>query len=155
MLLILCCYNNSYNSLFPGHLVEEQRPRVTSAVLVISDGKFLLGERNKKNCNGYWVIPGGGVKFGETIRDAAIREIKEETGLDVEIIDFIGHREAIGISDNYHSVIFFHLAKPKNLEINAGDDISKAKFFSIEEIKKLKLVESAEWALKKAGFWKD
>jgi len=135
--------------------MEEQRPRITSAVLVVSDGKFLLGERNKENYNGYWVIPGGGVKFGETIQDAAIREIKEETGLDVEITEFIGPKEIINVPGNYHSIVFFHLAKPIGLDINARDDISKAKFFSVEEIKNLKIAESVEWALRKAGFWKD
>jgi 8-oxo-dGTP diphosphatase len=136
-------------------LMEEQRPRVTSAVLVVSGDKFLLGERNKENYNGYWVIPGGGVKFGETVQDAAIREIKEETGLDVEIIDFIGHKEAINVPGNYHSIIFFFLARPKQINIEAKDDISQARFFSIDEIKNLKVIESAEWALRKAGFWKD
>ncbi len=135
--------------------MEEQRPRVTSAVLVVSDGKFLLGERNKENYNGYWVIPGGGVKFGETIQDAAIREIKEETGLDVEIISLIGPKEIINVPGNYHSITFFHLAKPVNLNLEAKDDISKAKFLSIDEIKNLKIAESVEWALREAGFWKD
>ncbi|HLC58601.1 MAG TPA: NUDIX domain-containing protein [Candidatus Nanoarchaeia archaeon] len=133
---------------------EEKSPRITSAVLVEKDGKFLLGERNKDSAKGYWVIPGGGVKFGETIYDAAIREIKEETNLDVEIIKLIGYKEVIVTEHNYHRLIFFHLAKPKHTNIEAKDDISKAEFFSIEEIKKLKLIDSAQWALKEAGFWK-
>jgi ADP-ribose pyrophosphatase YjhB (NUDIX family) len=48
--------------------MSDQEPRLTSAVLVIQDGKYLLAERNKENYNGYWIIPGGGVKFGETIQ---------------------------------------------------------------------------------------
>jgi len=133
--------------------MAEKRPRVGSAVLIEKDGRFLLGERNKENYKGYWVIPGGGVNLGETIKDAGIREIKEETGLDVEIVKFIGHREIINIPENYHGVVFFHLGKPKHTDIKAKEDISQAKFFSIDEIKKLKLAESAEWALKEAGFW--
>ena len=133
--------------------MDEQKPRITAAVLVEKDGKFLLAERNKENYNGYWIIPGGGVKFGETIIDAAIREIKEETNLDVEIIKLIGHKEVINVPGNYHSVVFFHLANPKNTNIEAKEDVSKAKFFSIEEIKKLKIAESVEWALRTAGFW--
>lgn len=132
----------------------EQKPRVTSAVLVMLDEKFLLAERNKQNYNGYWIIPGGGVKFGETIHDAGIREIKEETNLDVEIVKLIGHKEVINVPGNYHSIVFFYLAKPKHTNIEAKEDVSAAKFFSIDEIKKLKLAESAEWALKEAGFWK-
>ena len=134
--------------------MEKQRPRVGSAVLVEKNGKFLLGERNKVNYNGYWVIPGGGVNFGETIKDAGIREIKEETNLDIEITKLIGPKEILNIKENYHGIVFFHLAKPKHTNLKAREDLSDAKFFSIEEIKKLKLAESAEWALKKAGFWK-
>ncbi len=134
--------------------MPDQKPRVTSAVLVVQDGKYLLAERNKENYSGYWVIPGGGIEFGETIEEAAIREIKEETNLDVVLIKKIGYKEAINVSGNYHSIIFFHLAKPKHTDIKAKDDVSSAKFFTIEEIRKLKIAESAEWALKEAGFWK-
>ena len=134
--------------------MENQRPRITAAVLVEKDGKFLLAERNKENYNGYWVIPGGGVKFGETIQDAAVRELKEETNLDVDIIKFIGYKEIINVPGNYHSVVFYHLAKPKHTNIKAKGDISQAKFFTIEEIKKLKIAESVELVLKEAGYWR-
>ena len=131
----------------------EQKPRLTAAVLVMHEGKFLLAERNKENYNGYWIIPGGGVEFGETIQDAALREIKQETNLDVNIIKLLSHKEIINVLGNYHSVVFYYLATPKHLDIEAQDDVSKAKFFSIDEIKKLKIAESVEWVLKDAGFW--
>lgn len=134
-------------------MTEEQKPRITAAVLVIKDNKFLLAERNKENYNKYWVIPGGGVKFGEKIEEAAIREIKEETNLDVEIIKSLGHKEVINVPGNYHSIVFFYLAKPKNINLEAKDDISQAKFLTIEEIKQLKLAESAQEILKESGFW--
>lgn len=131
----------------------EQKPRITAAVLVMHDGKFLLAERNKENYNGYWIIPGGGVEFGETIQDAAIREIKQETNLDVDIEKQICYKEIINVPGNYHSVVFYFLAKPKHLDVKADDDVSKAQFFSIEEIKKMKIAESVEMVLKDAGFW--
>jgi ADP-ribose pyrophosphatase YjhB (NUDIX family) len=146
--------NNFYIVLIFKQIMEKIKPRITSAVLVEKDGKFLLGERNKENYYQYWVIPGGGVKFGETIHEAAIREIKEETNLDIEIVKLIGHKEVINVPGKYHSIVFFHLAKPKHVDVEAKEDISKAKFFSIDEIKELKLAESAEWALKKIGVWK-
>ncbi len=145
-----------YNKLNKEDIMAD-KPRITSAVLVEHEGKFLLAERNKKNYHGYWIIPGGGVKFGETIQEAAIREIKEETNLDVELIKQIGFKEIVNVPANYHSIIFFHLAKPKHLDIEAKEDVSKAKFLSIEEIKQIKsqekLAESAEWALKELGVW--
>ena len=72
--------------------MEEQKPMIWSALLVEHEGKFLLGERNKENARGYWIIPGGRANFGETIEEAGIRELKEETGLDVEIIKMIGYK---------------------------------------------------------------
>jgi ADP-ribose pyrophosphatase YjhB (NUDIX family) len=134
--------------------MEEKRPKVGSAVLVEKDGKFLLGERNKENYNRYWVIPGGGVRWGETLKDAGIREIKEETNLDVEIVKFIGWKEIMNLPGNYHTVVFFHLARPKHMDLKPGDDLSKAGFFSIEEIKGMKIAESVKWVLQQAGFWK-
>ena len=131
-----------------------KRPRVGSAVVVLKDGKILLGERNKKNANGYWVLPGGGVEWGETIMEAAVREIKEETNLDIEILKFICHKEVIATHADYHTVVFFYLAKPKNTEIKVSDDLSDAGFFSIDEIRKMKTVDSVEQVLREAGMWK-
>jgi len=133
--------------------MEKIKPRITSAILVEKDGKFLLAERNKENYKGYWIIPGGGVKFGETIQEAAIREIKEETNLDVNIKKLICHKEVINILGKYHSIVFFHLATPKTTEVEAKGDISNAKFFTIDEIKKLKIAESVEWVLKEMNLW--
>lgn len=135
--------------------MEKERPKVGSAVIVEKDGKFLLGKRNKKNYHGYWVIPGGGVRWGETIKQAAIREIKEETGLDIEIVKLIGHQEVMNLPENYHTVVFYHLARPNHLNLRPSDDLSEVGFFSIEEIKGLdNVAESVEWALKQAGFWR-
>jgi 8-oxo-dGTP diphosphatase len=135
--------------------MEEKRPRVGSAVIVEKDGKFLLGKRNKKNYRGYWVFPGGGVRWGESIQDAAVREIKEETNLDVEIVRFLGHNELMNLPENYHTVVFFHLAKPRSSDMKVSDDISDAGFFSLEEIKNMDMVaNSVKRILKQAGFWK-
>lgn len=135
--------------------MKSEKPRVTSAVVVEKDGKFLLAERNKENLNGHWVFPGGGIRFGETMEEAAIRETKEETNLDVEIVKLLCHKELINVPGKYHSVVFFHLAKPKHTNIRARGDISKAGFFSLQEIKKLKTAESVEMVLREAGFWED
>jgi ADP-ribose pyrophosphatase YjhB (NUDIX family) len=136
------------------YLMADQKPRLTSSVIIVNDEKYLLAKRNKENYNGYWVFPGGGVEFGETLTDTAIREAKEETNLDVEIIKQIGFKEIINVPGNYHSIVFFYLVKPKNFDIKAKDDVSLAEFFTLEQIKELKIAESVEWVLKEAGFWK-
>lgn len=134
--------------------MSEKRPRVGAAVLVENEGKFLLGKRNKKNANNMWVIPGGGIDWGESAEDAAKREIKEEANLDVEIVRLISVREIIAVEADYHAVVFFYLAKPLNSDLKPQDDISELKYFSIDEIKKLNTVKSVQEVLTDAGFWK-
>jgi ADP-ribose pyrophosphatase YjhB (NUDIX family) len=58
-----------------------------SAVVTDGEGRILLILRTD---NGYWSIPGGGVQPGETIKDTAVREVKEETGIDCEVTGLIG-----------------------------------------------------------------
>lgn len=134
--------------------MKPERPKVGSAILIEHEGKFLLGKRNKINAQGKWIIPGGKVEWGETIEEAGVRELKEETGLDVEIVSRIGHKEIIATEHDYHRIVFFHLGKSKHLNIRVCDDLSDAKFFTIEEIKKLNTVKSVEWCLRQAGIWK-
>ena len=135
--------------------MEKQRPGIGAAVLVENEGKYLLAERNKENYNGYLVIPGGSVEFGETLEQAALREIKEETNLDVDLVKLIGSKEIINAAANYHRIIFFFLAKAKHTDIKVPDcvDIAQAKFFSMDEVKKLKIAESAEWVFRQIGVW--
>jgi ADP-ribose pyrophosphatase YjhB (NUDIX family) len=61
-------------------------PSVT-AVVTDPDGRILLVH---KTDNGLWALPGGGMDLGESITDAVVREVKEETGLDVEVKDLVG-----------------------------------------------------------------
>lgn len=133
---------------------QKLKPRLTAAVLVQKDNKFLLAERNKVNANGMWIIPGGGVKFGETTEEAASREIKEETNLEVDIKKFICFKEVINVPGKYHSIVFFYLATPKHDHVRAGGDVSQAKYFTIDEIKELNILKSVELVLREAGFWK-
>jgi 8-oxo-dGTP diphosphatase len=129
------------------------KPRVTAAMIVEHEGKILLARRNKKNRNGFWVIPGGGVDFGETLENAAVREVKEETNVDVEDIQFVGFQELINVPGEYHAVVFFHKAKALTTVISASDDVSDAQFFTIDEIKELETVKSVQIALTEAGLW--
>ena len=57
------------------------------AVVVDNEGRLLLAKRTD---NSLWTIPGGTMKPGETIAEAAVREVKEETGLDVEVLSLVG-----------------------------------------------------------------
>ena len=135
---------------------EFKIPRVGSAILVENNGKYLLGKRNKKNYLNFWVIPGGKVEWGENLHQAGIREIKEETNIDVEIVKFIEWKEIINLDDEYHRYVFFFLGKLKNdeFEIKTTDDVSEVKFYTVDELKKLEpLAESAKEIFKMLNLW--
>ena len=127
---------------------EFKIPRVGSAVLIEHKGRYLLGKRNKQNYQNFWIIPGGKVEWGENLEQAAKREIKEETNLDIEIVKLITWKEIINTKEDYHRYVFFFLGKlkdPSKINIQTPEDISEARFFSIEEIKMLEpLAESAK-----------
>lgn len=129
------------------------KPRVTSAVIVKYNNKYLLGKRNKVNMQGLWVFPGGGVDFGETLEQAARREIKEESGLDITNVKLVKHFELINVPGKYHSYVFFHTAESLNDDIKISDDISEAQFFSKEEIQGLNTVQSVKDILNDPDFW--
>jgi 8-oxo-dGTP diphosphatase len=116
--------------------MEESKPRVGCATVVMKEGKMLLGLRGHKDGKGLWVVPGGGVKPFEPIRDAAKREIKEETGLDINLLRCIGPYEIIDPPER-HRVILYWMADYKSGEIKCGDDTKDAKFFSKEEVKEM------------------
>ncbi len=135
---------------------EFKIPRVGSAILVEDNGKYLLGKRNKQNYQNFWVIPGGKVEWGENLEQAGIRELKEETNLDVEIVKFLGWKEIINTKDDYHRYVFFFLGKLKDHEVDIKtlEDVSEAKFFAIDEIKKIDLLaNSAKEVFKMINLW--
>lgn len=59
--------------------MSERRPRIRTALLVVREGRLLLIQ-HRKNGESYWLVPGGGVEFGESLTEALAREILEETG---------------------------------------------------------------------------
>lgn len=95
----------------------EIRPRVRVAGVLIEDGKILLIE-HKKNDKKYWLIPGGGVDWGESTKEAIIREFKEETNLDIEVNRFLFLSETIAPDKEKHVInLYFEITRKKNLRL--------------------------------------
>ncbi|MGH9766389.1 MAG: nucleotide triphosphate diphosphatase NUDT15 [Blastocatellia bacterium] len=61
----------------------DQRPRIGMGVLVMRRGRVLLGRRRGSHGEGYYAAPGGHIEFGESFEQAARREVREETGLEI------------------------------------------------------------------------
>ncbi len=71
------------------------RPYLAVSAAILRDGKVLVVRRARKPALGVYTLPGGGVEIGETLTEAVKREVREETGLEVEPIALAGHREVI------------------------------------------------------------
>jgi 8-oxo-dGTP diphosphatase len=102
---------------------KKQRKLVTIrvSVLIVEDEKILL-VKHRKNNREYWVLPGGRLEYGETFVDCAIREMKEETGLDIEPGKFLFLSEAIAPDLSRHIVNVYLKAKRIGGVMRLGDE---------------------------------
>lgn len=132
--------------------MKKKSPKVIVSVLIKDKGKYFLTKEIIEDNQEYWIVPGGHVEFGETLEEAAQREIQEETGIKIQIQKLLHHHEAIFPEYNYHTIIFFFLAKPVQTEIILEEKVLEGKFFSKKEIKDLNLVSSARWLFNKLQF---
>ncbi len=74
------------------------------SVIVVTEEQKILLVRHRKGNRLYWVLPGGRLEYGETFHECAVRELKEETGLDIEIEKFLFLSEAIAPDRSRHIV---------------------------------------------------
>ncbi len=113
------------------HFLE---PKVVTVVVLQYEGKFLLGRRNIDPAKGMWSFFSGYMERGEKVEEAAIREVKEETNLDVQLEQLIGIYSERG---NPHVVIAYR-ASVRNNDIGALtaqlDEVSELAFFALEKI---------------------
>ncbi len=110
------------------------------AIVQNSEGKVLMIKRNKDPYKDYWCLVGGHVEYGERLRDAVIREVKEETGLDVQPVgDHIGIFDDPKRDPRYHMISICYLAKVVGGELKADKrEVKEMQFYSSNEIRRMK-----------------
>jgi len=114
--------------------MNDALPRIGSALLVQDEcNRILLGQRNKDPQRGSWVIPGGKIHAFERIADAAVRELREETGLVVEVRDLFRVYEILN-PPNEHRIVIYSWAKVIGGTPKASDDLSEVRFFLPQEL---------------------
>lgn len=112
-------------------------PLVGVGAVVIDRGHVLLVRRGTEPLRGHWSLPGGLIEVGETLIDGIVREVREETGLEVEVVELIElldriHRDVERI--RYHYVIADYLCFVRSGELGAASDAEEVRW-----------VERAEW----------
>jgi 8-oxo-dGTP diphosphatase len=115
------------------------RPEVAVGAVVVDDGALLLVRRGRGPAAGEWSVPGGRVERGETLAEAVVREVAEETGLEVVCGPLLGWVERI--SDDHHHVILDFEATLLGGSLVAGDDAAEAAWIPAGEVTELRLVD--------------
>ena len=123
-----------------GNIIEREFPSTPLGgvgAIVVQDARVLLVRRGTEPLKGHWTLPGGMLEVGEALTAGTVREVREETGLDVEPIELIElldriHRE--GNRVRYHYVIADYLCRVIGGELRAASDANAVRW-----------VERSEW----------
>ena len=120
-------------------------PLVGVGAIIIEGDRVVLVKRGHPPLAGEWSIPGGVLEVGETLREAAVREAMEETGLTVEPGELLGVfdrvlRDADGRT-RYHYVLIDFLCRRIAGEPHGAGDAEEARWFTRDEAKKLPLAK--------------
>ncbi len=118
------------------------RPEVCVGAVTVDGERLLLVRRGHGPAAGEWSVPGGRVELGETLAEAVLRELAEETGLEGMCDELIGWVERIG--DDHHFVIFDFLVTvldDPEMALRAGADAAEAAWVPIDEVAHLRLVD--------------
>ncbi|NJD52259.1 MAG: NUDIX hydrolase [Candidatus Methanoperedens sp.] len=123
-------------------------PLLTVDALIIHEGKLVLIRRLNPPFKNQFALPGGFVEIGETVEAAAVREAKEETGLDIELVRLLGVYSDPSRDPRGHTVTVCYLARGFG-KLKAGSDAKDIRLFGINEIPKLafdhnKIIENAK-----------
>jgi 8-oxo-dGTP diphosphatase len=130
------------------------RPVIGVGGVIIDRDRTVLIRRGTEPLLGEWSIPGGTIEIGETLEEAVRRELREETGLEVCVLDLIELFDRIypdaGNKPRFHYVIADYLCGLVGGEPRAGSDVTDIAFAQEEELGAFKLTEKATSVLHKA-----
>ena len=131
-----------------------ERPILGVGALILDRDTILLVERGREPLKGYWSLPGGVLETGERLADGLRREVREETGLDVEPLNVVEIFERImHDSDDrteYHYVLIDYLCRAKGGTLRPADDVSDAAWVQRSALASYKLTEGTLAVIEKA-----
>ena len=131
-----------------------ERPILGVGAIIEDRGRVLMVERGQEPLKGVWSLPGGGVEVGERLEDAIRREVREETGLEVEPVSIAEIFERImpdaGGRPEYHYVLIDYLCKVTGGELSAASDASRAVWVPREELAAYRITEGTLAVIERA-----
>jgi 8-oxo-dGTP diphosphatase len=123
-----------------------KNPVVGVGAIILDGDKILLEQRKNEPSKGKWSVPGGLVELGERIEDAVVREVKEETGLDVydprlvDVVNYVSYGEKGAVI--YHYVIVDYLVTVLRGKPKAASDATALKWVLFNELEQYNLTKS-------------
>jgi len=131
------------------------RPYLAVSAAIFRAGRVLIVRRGAPPLQGIYTLPGGGVELGETLEQALIREVREETGLAIEPLCIAGYREVIARDAQgeveRHFVILPFAARYVGGEISLNEELAEAHWLSPAELSGLKTTEGLAEIVAAAG----
>jgi ADP-ribose pyrophosphatase YjhB (NUDIX family) len=131
------------------------RPYLAVSAAIFRDGRVLIVRRGRAPAKGLYTLPGGGVELGETLEQAVIREIREETALDIEPLELVGFRQAIAHDATgrveRHFVILPFAARYIGGEITLNEELSEAHWLEPTALAGLATTEGLAGIIAAAG----
>ena len=104
--------------------------------MIVENGALLLVRRGRGPNTGLWAVPGGKVAFGETMRQAVAREVREETGLEVEVgpVVWVGDALDPGPRPEWHYTLVDFRCRVTGGQLAAADDAREAAWVSLDRV---------------------
>jgi ADP-ribose pyrophosphatase YjhB (NUDIX family) len=130
--------------------VNYMNPAPAAGVILVEDGKVLLVRRKFEPKRGMWSIPAGFIEADEDVRECAVREMKEETNLDVELDELFDVYSAFDDPRTSALLVLF-TGRRTGGELVCGDDASEAGFFPLEDLPEEIAFRAHRKALEEAG----
>lgn len=127
--------------------MSQNRPQIGALAVLYHEGKFLLAQRRNPPDAGLWGFAGGQVEFGETVCDAAARELQEETGLVAHPAQILNWGEAISRDEagraRHHHILAAVLCRDPSGTLHAADDVMDVAWVTLAQIESSTYVCSA------------
>jgi 8-oxo-dGTP diphosphatase len=113
-------------------------PRVGVGAVVLHEGRVLLVRRGHPPLAGKWSLPGGLCELGETTAECARREVEEECGLGIRVVELAGVLDRVVRDEagriRYHWVLVDYLAVPESNQVTAGSDAAEVRWVDIDRV---------------------
>lgn len=103
-------------------MAPPRRPQLAASAAIFRDGRLLVVRRAREPGRGRWSLPGGRVEWGETLEQAVTREVAEETGIAITILQLAATREVLPTGTQGHFVVLSYAARWQSGEVVLNDE---------------------------------